>query len=170
MELRTERLLLRPYKLADGPQLATGLNDLDVSSWLATVPNPYGLEDAEKFINANMQNSDSVFAVVDESGLVGGIGTRNELGYWIAKPSWGQGYATEAVNRVIRYFFETTESESLSAAYFQGNETSRRILEKAGFTFVADKQVSCAALGGSVTSKDMVLSRNDWQQATRLEI
>ena len=49
--LETERLILRPWEDKDALDLVEGLNNLNVSKWLAAVPYPYTMDDAISFIN-----------------------------------------------------------------------------------------------------------------------
>ena len=56
-----------------------------------------------------------------------------ETGYW-ANPKYArQGMATEATNAAIRYAFGHLDAKAISIGYFDGNEPSRRIVEKLGF-------------------------------------
>ena len=56
-----------------------------------------------------------------------------ETGYWVAPKYAGQGMATEAANAAIRYAFGHLGAKAVSIGYFDGNEPSRRIVEKLGF-------------------------------------
>jgi len=56
-----------------------------------------------------------------------------ETGYWMAPKYTGQGMATEAANAAIRYAFGHLRARAISVGYFDGNEPSRRIVEKLGF-------------------------------------
>ena len=56
-----------------------------------------------------------------------------ETGYWVAPKYAGQGMATEAANAAIRYAFGHLGARAISIGYFDGNEASRRIVEKLGF-------------------------------------
>jgi RimJ/RimL family protein N-acetyltransferase len=56
-----------------------------------------------------------------------------ETGYWMAPKYAGQGMATEAANAAIRYAFGHLGAKAISIGYFDGNELSRRIVEKLGF-------------------------------------
>ena len=76
--------------------------------------------------------------------LVGGIGYHNlelgrshraELGYWLAKPYWGQGIMTGAVKRVTDLAFSEFDLVRVTAHVFAFNGGSARVLEKAGFQF-----------------------------------
>ncbi|MDH4351518.1 MAG: GNAT family N-acetyltransferase, partial [Gemmatimonadota bacterium] len=82
-----------------------------------------------------------VLAVGDRATavLVGAIGlilrpehSRAELGYWIGRPFWGRGYATEAAGAMLRYGFETLGLRRLYACHFARNPASGRVLEKVG--------------------------------------
>jgi RimJ/RimL family protein N-acetyltransferase len=56
-----------------------------------------------------------------------------ETGYWVSPQYAGQGMATEAANAAIRYAFGHLGAKAISIGYFDGNEASRRIVEKLGF-------------------------------------
>ncbi|HXM16948.1 MAG TPA: GNAT family protein [Candidatus Eremiobacteraceae bacterium] len=56
-----------------------------------------------------------------------------ETGYWMAPAYTGQGMATEAANAAIRYAFGHLGARAITVGYFDGNEPSRRIVEKLGF-------------------------------------
>ena len=58
-----------------------------------------------------------------------------EFGYAIGSGYWKQGYATEAARRFIQYLFEEKGFRTLYAAFFVGNEASRRVMEKCGMTY-----------------------------------
>jgi RimJ/RimL family protein N-acetyltransferase len=56
-----------------------------------------------------------------------------ETGYWVAAKYTGQGMATEATNAAIRYAFVHLGARAIIIGYFDGNQPSRRIVEKLGF-------------------------------------
>jgi RimJ/RimL family protein N-acetyltransferase len=56
-----------------------------------------------------------------------------ETGYWAAPKYAGRGMATEAANAAIRYAFGHLGARAISVGFFDGNESSRRIVEKLGF-------------------------------------
>src|SRR5512144_1440417 len=111
MFARTERLLLRPGWAEDAPALAAAIADEMIVRNLAVVPWPYSLRDAEAFLAAPRDPvlpSLLIFERTDgEPQLVGscGLGRRPsgavELGYWISRPYWGQGFATEAGKALV---------------------------------------------------------------------
>ena len=46
---------------------------------------------------------------------------------------WGNGYATEAAQRILRFAFEDSLLEEVVAVIDPRNQSSRRVLEKIGF-------------------------------------
>ena len=63
-------------------------------------------------------------------------GPEIEVGYHVAMPYWGQGYATEAARGAVRYGFETLGLEEIFGVVVPDNFASRRVLEKAGLNWI----------------------------------
>lgn len=143
MFARTERLLLRPGWAEDAPALLAAINDQAVARNLARVPWPYGLSDAQAFLaapRAPQQPALLIFRRTQRAPeLVGGIGIEREsggapeLGYWIARPHWGKGYAGEAGEALIRIARDALRIPRLVAGHFLDNPASGRVLRKLGF-------------------------------------
>jgi RimJ/RimL family protein N-acetyltransferase len=146
--LRTERLLLRPFALADAPEVQRLAGEKDIAAATLAVPHPYGDGMAESWISTHQATFDGgtqvVFAITRQrdGALVGAIGleiTREhahaELGYWIGKPYWGQGYATEAARAAVGYGFERLGLNRIFAYHFVRNPASGRVLRKIGMTY-----------------------------------
>ncbi len=144
-ELTTERLLLRALCKEDAPALAKIANDPDIAKYLSSMPYPYSIEDAHKFIasraKAYAENDTAEFAVVEKaSGALMGIAMMDlnpkdnhaTLGYWLGKNYWGRGYATEAVQALLHFSFETLGLHRITAHRFGENEASGKVLLKAG--------------------------------------
>ena len=155
MFARTERLLLRPGWAEDAPALAAAIADEMIVRNLATAPWPYRLRDAEAFLAQPRDPVLPSFLVFERTdgapNLVGscGLGRRPsgavELGYWIARPYWGRGYATEA-GRALIDIARTLGLGSLEGSHFLDNPASGRVLEKLGFVAVGitAPRLSCA--------------------------
>ena len=167
MFTRTARLLLRPGWADDAQALAAAIGDERVVRNLATAPWPYSLADAQAFLTKPRDPvlpSLLMFARTDGAPvLVGGCGLGSkpsglvELGYWIARPFWGLGYATEAATAVIE-IARTLRLPRLVGSYFLDNPASGRVLEKLGFepTGVIAPRFSCGR-GGEARAKILTL-------------
>ena len=57
---------------------------------------------------------------------------RAEVGYWIAKPEWGNGYASEATRCVLAFGFDVMQLHRIEAHHFMENPASGRVLERVG--------------------------------------
>lgn len=142
MFARTPRLLLRPGFPEDAPALAVAIADEAIVKNLATAPWPYRMRDAEAFL-ASPRDPVLPSLLIFERGnseprLVGscGLGRRFsgavELGYWIARPFWGRGIATEAGVALVD-IARTLGLRQLEASHFIDNPASARVLDKLGF-------------------------------------
>ena len=67
------------------------------------------------------------------------IGSEPEIGYWIGRPFWGQGLIPEAVRELLRYCFEDKGAQRVWCSHYAGNEKSKRVIEKCGFSL----QLTC---------------------------
>jgi RimJ/RimL family protein N-acetyltransferase len=143
MFARTERLLLRPAWSEDAPALARIADDAAVARNLARLPFPYALSDAEAFIASQSEAACPALAVFRRThgapqliGVVGlemGSGAEAELGYWLARPYWGLGYATEAGRAVVEMARHGLRLKRIGAGHFLDNPASGRVLRKLGF-------------------------------------
>lgn len=71
-----------------------------------------------------------------------------EIGYWIGVPFWGNGYAPEAVQALLRRAFFDLKMEAVWCGFYEGNEKSLRVQEKCGFVYDhTDRHSFCEALG-----------------------
>ena len=142
MFARTPRLLLRPGFPEDAPALAAAIADEGIARNLATVPWPYRMRDAEAFL-ASPRDPVLPSLLIFERGpgapqLAGscGLGRRPsgavEMGYWIGRPYWGRGYATEACTALVD-IARALGLGSLEGSHFVDNPASARVLEKLGF-------------------------------------
>jgi RimJ/RimL family protein N-acetyltransferase len=141
MFARTERLLLRPSWPEDAQELHRAIDDEGIVRNLARAPWPYRLDDARSFVTASqpilLPNFMLMLRTDGAPRLVGscGLGEHNgevELGYWIARPYWGLGFATEAGRAVIR-IAHAIGYKKLIAGHFTDNPASGRVLRKLGF-------------------------------------
>lgn len=136
---RSQRLLLRPPWPEDSGRVLGAIADEGVVRNLARVPWPYGIEDAREFVSRPFESRSPSFLITrtHDAALVGCIGIDptlegTELGYWIAREHWGQGYATEAGHAVLE-IARMLGHRRIVASHFLDNPASGRVLRKLGF-------------------------------------
>jgi len=145
--LSTDRLRLRSLALADAPAVQSLLADYDIAAGALNIPHPYpegyGEYWIRRVLSAAANSTRFPFALVrwEDNLLVGTVNLlthphdrRDEMGYWLGKPFWRQGYMTEAVRRVVQFAFEDLQVNRLQAACFSWNVASARVMQKVGMT------------------------------------
>ena len=140
MFIRSERLFLRPAWPEDWEELLAVIADEAIVRNLARAPWPYGPDHARDFAMRPQDSRLPNFFVSTASNgqLIGSVGLgrdddgRTELGYWIARSHWGNGYAPEAARAVLR-LARTLGHRKLVAGHFVDNPASGRVLAKIGF-------------------------------------
>lgn len=143
--LQTDRLVLRPMTLSDGPDVQRLAGDPAIADTTLRIPHPYEDGMAEAWIatqpEAFAEGRSVVFAItLRETGeLIGSIGLElnpdhecGEMGYWIGRAFWSRGYATEAGRAVLCYGFATLGLNRIEAHHFCRNPASGRVLRKLG--------------------------------------
>ena len=99
--MRSQRLTYRPLDARDAGRIAVLAGEWDVARMTSRIPHPYSLIDADQWI-ASIDHDEFVRGVERDGELIGAVGyisgepRQAEIGYWIGKPWWGNGYATEA--------------------------------------------------------------------------
>lgn len=130
--LNTKRLELRRPSMGDAEMLVERAGSMDVAKWMTSMPHPYDLKDAHEFITRQIEGDGNVFFIFDEGALAGCIGTKHQLGYWLAPKFWGKGFATEAAQAIVKRHFKQGH-DALISGHFLGNTASRAVLKKLGF-------------------------------------
>ena len=141
MFARTDRLLLRPIWPEDASALYDAVADEAIVRNLAKAPWPYTPCDAAQFAALDhdamhpnfmlMLRTDGAPVLIGSCGLADNDGEA-ELGYWLARPYWGQGFATEAARAVIGVA-RALGHRKLVSGHFTDNPASGRVLRKIGF-------------------------------------
>lgn len=142
--IQTVRLTLRSYAPADIPALVSLIGTREVAATTLRIPYPYTEADAREFVARQEDlatSGDLRLAIVlrKTDQFCGGVGLRiepdhrrAELGYWIGRPFWGNGYATEAAAALLKYGFETLHLQRIFASHFASNVASANVLKKIG--------------------------------------
>ena len=160
LHIQTQRLKLKPPSLEDVPKIAHLAGDKDVSWMLARVPHPYSDEDAIWWVNKIAGDIETgqefAFGVyLPGDGLIGSCGVVKrgaywEIGYWLGKPYWEQGFATEAGRAVLEWARIELDAERFISGHIRDNAASGRVLRKLGFKPVGEKLMFAAARNARV--------------------
>ena len=159
--LQTARLTLRPPRHDDVNWIAAEIAHPEVHSMLTAPPKPYGLADAVAWVDLAQRRTGHYVIEADQPiGVVTLESTLRgpELGYWLRKSTWGQGYMTEAARAVVAEHFAEGASELVSG-YLAGNAGSAAVLGKLGFQYVGTAQHKSGFYGRDVEVRRMVLTR-----------
>lgn len=143
--LETPRLSLRPFTLADAPDVQRLAGASEVAETTLNVPHPYEDGMAEQWIGGQADRftagSNVAYAITLRDGgtLLGAISLmitaqhhRAEMGYWLGVPFWNQGYMTEAARGLVGYGFRARGLHKITASHFARNPASGRVMEKIG--------------------------------------
>jgi ribosomal-protein-alanine N-acetyltransferase len=146
--LQTNRLFLRPVAISDAPALFAARGDAEVMrywDWPAQ-KDVAGVErifaehapelgdETTKWWAVALSPDGPAIGECDLSEIDTHHG-RAEVGFLFARAYWSNGYARKAMERVIAYGFDDLGLERLWARCHDGNEASKRLLEKLGFTY-----------------------------------
>ena len=121
------------------------LNNVNVEKWLLQIPSPYTTEDADIWINKNINEKDNgtdfCYAIENNGELTGGIGLHKkyehsaEVGYWIGEEYWNRGFGKQALNKILDFGFNKLNLQRIHAHVFEENIASEKLLLKCGFEF-----------------------------------
>lgn len=171
----TARLILRPFEPGDAATVQTLAGVREIADTTLNIPHPYEDGVAEAWIATHgpaFENCTlAVFAItLRETGqLVGAIGlhierrsNQGKLGYWIGKPFWNRGYATEAAIAIIRYGFASLDLNRIDAWHFARNPASGRVKLKAGMRREGTARQSVIKRGAYEDLNACAILREDW--------
>jgi len=145
LTIRTARLLLRPLEMTDCPDIQRLAGDRDVAATTRDIEHPYEDGMAENWVGSCQRQNKSgelvhfAITLAQDGAFLGAITlhldpdkNQAELSYWVGKPFWNQGYATEAVKSVVGHGLTELGLDQVYAAHFARNPSSGRVMQKAG--------------------------------------
>lgn len=164
--ITTARLRLRAPAPADAERVAELCSDIDIPRMTTRMPWPYSLVDAAAFIGRASdqdRNIENTFLIEHgDDGPVGCIGLfmtgrLPEIGYWIGRPYWGRGIATEATRAALSWARSDWRKKVVVAGHFADNPASAAVLSKSGFLYTGDVEMRHSlARGEAVPTRMMV--------------
>jgi ribosomal-protein-alanine N-acetyltransferase len=143
-----EQIRLSEFHPADKAALVAHLNNREIYERTLRIPYPYTDAAAEEWLALDARITQQQGRAVRwairtvDGALIGGCGLdgfqlgqshRAEIGYWLARPLWGQGIMTAVVRRVCQHAFAELGLAKIIAHVFPENQASARVLEKCGF-------------------------------------
>jgi len=165
--IETRRLTLRAPEAPDAPRIAALCGDYAISKMTTRMPWPYSQADADGFV-ARCQDqdrrTDATFVLdLEDEGVVGVLGLFTppvghlEIGYWVGRPYWGRGLATEAVQGALAWAKSDWRKKLVVAGHFADNPASGQVLVKAGFLYTGVVEAKpSVARGAPVDTRMMV--------------
>ncbi|MEF2072075.1 GNAT family N-acetyltransferase [Consotaella aegiceratis] len=166
--LLTPRLTLRTPHEDNAPAIAELANDRRVADMVSSLPHPYGIEDADLFIDGAQGRPVFVVNCRKDGRLMGvaslrfaGRTTVAELGYWLGHTFWNQGYATEAAHAVIDFGFRDLHLDLIEVSCRAVNNASRRVIQKCGFQY-SGTGMSLSLAAGSVAVERYRMDKGCW--------
>lgn len=174
MILETERLILRQWTEADAEECYKYAKDPRIgppAGW----PAHKSVEETREIIRTVLSAKETYAVVLRETGLpVGSLGLHFdndlahgedecELGYWLGEPYWGRGLIPEAAREALRHAFEDLGMKRVWCAYYDGNEKSKRVQEKLGFSHQwTNDAVDVPQMGETRKGHVNLMTRDDW--------
>jgi RimJ/RimL family protein N-acetyltransferase len=145
--LRTERLVLRPWRDTDRTPFASMNADPKVMEWF---PRLSTRAESDAFVDrivARMEQQGFGLWAVEVPGVsefIGFIGLNPadavlgrpvlEIGWRLVADHWGRGYATEGGTASLAHAFDVLGQQEIVSFTTAGNVRSRRVMEKLGLT------------------------------------
>ena len=181
--LETTRLILRPWREEDAEAAFPYMHDPEVGP-RARWPAHESVEESRRTVREVLIAPETFAITLKQLAPfdvpIGAIGLKfgadsafaeeneAEVGYWIGRPFWGHGIAPEATVEVIRHAFEDLGLAAVWCAYYEGNEQSHRVTEKAGLLLHhVVRNAARPLLGDTATEYVTRLTREEWELGQR---
>lgn len=176
--LETDRLILRGMRVSDTEDMFEYARRPSVTQYLTWNPHTDPAETCEylTYVGQRYRTGDFYdWAVVDrESGhMIGTCGFTSfncphdtaEIGYVLNPAYQGKGLATEAVRRVLDFGFDELGLHRIEAHFMEGNDASRRLMERVGMTFEGYARESMRIKGRFCTIGTCAILRYEYRHS-----
>ncbi|MCD8204895.1 MAG: GNAT family N-acetyltransferase [Coprobacillus sp.] len=175
MEFETDRLILRKWSEDDAERLFLLVSDPDVYQGCGW-PRHENVEQARRMIKDTLLGDGNWAIVLKESGeLIGEVELRipyctevrnseeGELGFWLGRDYWHNGYMSEAVHCILDYGFNALHKINIYAGHFPENTNSKRLITHLGFKPCGTHDFfPLPFLDRNIIVEDYVMSRDDY--------
>lgn len=174
--IETRSLWLRWPRAKDVDAIVRLAGDRSVAEMTARIRYPIDRAETEAFVldarGGNAAGGGLAMALslrAEPDGLVGMIGISGDaaedgphLGYWLGRPYWGRGLATEAAEAIVHAYFAYAGGSVLTSDARVENPASRRVLEKSGFVRTGTAAGYFPVRGCDLTCDRFRLDRVAW--------
>lgn len=176
MFLYTQRLILRPWAESDAEMLYIYASDPEIGPLCGWPPHT-GVDNSRDIIKGVLSEPEQYAAVTRGDGrLAGSVCIKfpsdslphikqgqGELGCWLGRPFWGRGLIPEALRSLAGHAFEDLGLTGLWYGHINGNNNSKRVAEKLGFTYShTGENIPFPLMGTSQTIRYYFLSSEGW--------
>ena len=177
MILKTKRLILRSWQESDAEDLYKYASNPDVGP-IAGWPPHKSVDESSYIIRTMLCRAENyAICLKSDSKAIGSICLKLngqtdmtnqddecELGYWLGKPFWGQGFMPEAAKEILRHAFEDIGMTKVWVGYYEGNIKSKRVQEKCGFKYQwTTKEVDVPLMNEKRTGYVSCIAKNEWE-------
>ena len=180
--IETERLILRPWQESEAGILYKYASDPDigpVAGWLTHT----SVENSLEIIRTVFAAPETFAVVLKKTGEpIGSCGImfadglhsaamksgEAEIGYWVGKPYWGQGFIPEAAKALLSRCFNELALDAVWCGYYDGNDKSKRVCEKCGFRFHHTNCDILSPLGDKRTEHFYIMRKVDYDKITKM--
>lgn len=175
-EIKTERLLLRPFNENDLEALFACCQNPNLGNNAGWKPHET-LEEAHEVLHQVFMAQENIWAVTKQGNglLIGSVGIIPDpkrenpqalmLGYWLDEAHWGKGYMSEAVTAILNYGFEKLGVSLITANCYPHNERSQKVLKGQGFEYEGTlHQAELIYTGQVYDHQCYYLKREKWEE------
>lgn len=171
MPIRTPRLLIRPKQVGDGTSTAAAVAETwdELHKWMRWAENreaftAESMEIRNRHVMASFILRESIELIGLEAATGEAViwcgfhdidwqGRQCDTGYWVRKSAQSRGFATETANALVRYAFGVLGMRRIGLTHSRGNEASRRIAEKLGFSLEGVQRDANILPGGKTADR-----------------
>ncbi len=178
--LKTERLRLRPFEPGDAAEVQRLAGDRSLADTTLNIPHPYEDGMALAWISGHQplfdEGKDVTFAITlnSDGSLIGAVsllglvpGHQAELGYWIGRPHWNQGFCTEAGGAILRYAFSDLGLMRVHSCHLSRNPASGRVMQKLGMKHEGVRRQHARKWGKFQDLELYGLLHSEWVEAAK---
>jgi RimJ/RimL family protein N-acetyltransferase len=171
MPIRTPRLLIRPKQVGDGAITSAAVAETwdELHKWMRWAEDrdaftAESMEIRNRHVMASFILREGIELIGVESATGTAViwcglhdidwqGRQCDTGYWVRTSAQGRGFATEAANALVRFAFDALGMRRIGLTHSAGNEASRRIAERLGFSFEGIQRGANTLPGGKYADR-----------------